>query len=252
MPDPSSRPVAFVTGGSGGVGGHTCRLLASRGYRLALTYHSDEEAANRVLADLGDDSRAMRLDLTDAEAVTQAVDETAARHGRLDCLVHAAGPYVPQRYVGQFTADQFAHHVEAELMSFFHVTTAALPHLRVQGGSITAVTTFALRRFPPRDALSSIPKGGIEAMVHALAVEEGKYGIRANCVGPGALEDGMSTTSRATGDISFELIEQVVPTIPLRRLGTALEVARAVDFLASDDAAYITAQFIDVDGGFSA
>lgn len=252
MTDPAISPVAFVTGGSGGVGGHTCRLLAARGYRVVFTFHANKTVATELEAELGGRGRAVRLDLTDAEAVTRVVDEAAQTYGRLDSLVHAAGPYAHQRYVGQFTAPQLAEHINGELMAFFHATSAALPRLRERGGSIVAVTTFALRRFPARDALSSIPKGGIEAMVQALAVEEGKYGIRANCVGPGALSDGMSTTSRATGDISFELIEQVIPTIPLRRLGTAREVAQAVDFLASDDASYISGQFLDVDGGFSA
>lgn len=252
MVDPDSSPVAFVTGGSGGVGGHTCRLLGARGYRVAFTFRSNAEAAAGVEADLAGRGHALRLDLTDEGAVRRAVDETVERYGRLDCLVHAAGPYVHQQYVGRLTAPQLAEHVNAELMAFFHVTSAALPHLRERGGSIVAVTTFALRRFPPRDALSTIPKGGIEAMVRALAVEEGKYGVRANCVGPGALSDGMSTTSRATGDISYELIEQVLPTIPMRRLGTSHEVAKAVDFLAGDGASYITGQSLDVDGGFSA
>src|SRR5699024_4178752 len=126
---------------------------------------------------------------------------------------------------------------------------ATLPSLRVHGGSIVAVTSFAVRNPPPRDALSAVPKAGVEAPVRSIAVEEGKLNVRANGVGVGARSDGMTGQIRERGAISYELIDSVIPAIPLGRLGEGKDVARAVCFLASEEAAYITGQSLDVDGG---
>jgi 3-oxoacyl-[acyl-carrier protein] reductase len=250
---PPHPPTALVTGGSGGVGRAACLNLARRGYRVAFTYHANAAAAQALVAEVeaaGGSAQAHQVDLNDAARVADTVATVVRDFGGLDTVIHAAGPYVPQRYVSALTAEQFTEHVHTELIGFFNLVSASLPHLRSRQGSLVAVTSFAVRKFPPRDALSSVPKGGIEALVRAVAVEEGKYGVRANSVGPGALADGMTHRIRATGDISYELIEKVIPTIPLRRLGTAEEVATVVCFLASPEAAYVTGQHIDVDGGF--
>lgn len=245
--------IALITGGSGGVGRAASLNLARRGHRVALTYRSNAAAAEAVVDQIitsGGSALAAPVDLTDAAAISGLVERVGEQWGQVDTVVHAAGPYVPQHYVSAFTPELFAEHVTAELQGFFHLVHAVLPDLRATRGSLTAVTTFAVRKFPPRDALSSSPKAGVEALVRAVAAEEGKFGVRANSVGPGALADGMTHRIRATGDISHELIAEVIPTIPLRRLGTAEDVANVACFLASGEAAYVTGQHIDVDGGF--
>lgn len=244
---------AIVTGGSGGVGRAVCLNLARRGYRVALTYRSNEGVAASAVEEIragGGMALAQQVNLTDDQGVEHFVRSAADELGPIDAVVHAAGPYVPQLYVSAFTSELFASHVNAELQGFFHLVRSSLPELRSTRGSLVAVTTFAVRKFPPRDALSSAPKAGVEALVRAIAAEEGKFGVRANSVGPGALADGMTHRIRETGDIPHELIAEVLPTIPMRRLGTAEEVASVACFLASDEAAYVTGQHIDVDGGF--
>ena len=103
-----------------------------------------------------------------------------------------------------------------------------------------------------RDALSSVPKGAVEAAVRALAAEEGPSGVRANCVGPGMFIDGMAAGLIASGELSEEALAVTRGNIPLRGFGNAADVAEAVCFLASDRAAFISGQKLDVDGGYGA
>jgi NAD(P)-dependent dehydrogenase (short-subunit alcohol dehydrogenase family) len=113
-----------------------------------------------------------------------------------------------------------------------------------------AVTTAATRRYPVRDGLSAGPKGAIEALVRGIAAEEGRFGVRANCVGPGMLTDGMAQQLMASGDLDEAALEVTKRNIALRRFGDAADVAEAVCFLASDRADFISGQMLDVDGGY--
>ena len=117
-------------------------------------------------------------------------------------------------------------------------------------GSIVAITTAATRRYPVRDGLSSGTKGAVEAVVRALAAEEGRFGVRANCVGPGMMTDGMAQRLMASGDLDDAALEITKRNIPLRRFGDAVDIAEAVCFLASDRADFISGQMLDVDGAY--
>ncbi|MBE7324748.1 SDR family oxidoreductase [Nocardioides sp. Y6] len=252
--DPLSRPVAFVTGGTGGIGAATCRALARDGHDVVLTYHSNTAKAEQLVSELesaGARAEAVRLDLTDAEAVTVEVERVVADLGDLKTVVHASGPFVDQIYISQLEPAKFTSHVDAELNAFFHVVRASLPSLRRTAGSITAVTSVAVRRFPVKDILSGAPKGGIEVIVRGVAREEGKFGIRANSVAPGVVEDAMGVALIESGNFDPASIEITKRLTPLQRFGLSHEIAEVVAFLASDRASYVSGQTIDVDGGYN-
>ncbi|QTV79061.1 SDR family NAD(P)-dependent oxidoreductase [Microbacterium sp. NIBRBAC000506063] len=223
--------VAVVTGGSGGIGSAIVRRLAGDGVRTILTYRS--AAPSALLDELGDRVVAFPLDVRDAAGARSLAEAILERHGAVHTVVHAAGPHVPMVHLSKVSVEQFAQQLDDDLVGFFAIAQAFLPALRASSGSLTAVTSAATRRYPVRDGLSAAPKGGVEALARGLAAEEGRFGIRVNCVGPGMLWDGMSARLMASGDLDERALEVARTNIPLRRFGTAEDIAAAVAFLAS-------------------
>lgn len=244
---------AVVTGGTGGLGAAVCRMLAERGSHVALTYNKNATKAAELVDEIaghGRPARAWPVDLVDEDATAAFLGEVVADLGGIHTLVHAAGPHIPQLHLSKVEPAQYGENLAAEAVGFYNVVHHALPHLRASKGSIVAITTAATRRYPVRDGLSSGTKGAVEAVVRALAAEEGRFGIRANCVGPGMMTDGMAQRLMASGDLDDAALEITLRNIPLRRFGDAVDIAEAVCFLASDRADFISGQMLDVDGAY--
>ncbi len=254
MSDFSERPgAAVVTGGSGGLGAAIARLLAVRGCDVAITYNRNVAAADSVVADVteqGQRAKAWHLALEDEQATHSFLDEVVAEFGGVHTVVHAAGPHVPQLHLSRVTPADFRRQLDQEVNAFFNLVHFVVPLLRATQGNLVAVTTVATRRYPVRDGLSAGTKGAVEAIVRALAAEEGRFGVRMNCVGPGMLTDGMAERLIGSGDLDERALEAARKNIAMRRFGRASDIAEAVCFLASDKAGYITGLMLDVDGGY--
>lgn len=241
-----------IAGGSGGIGAAICRTLAAAGHDVFLTCHRNRPQAEAVAAELrgmGRRAAIAAVDLDDAAAVGETLARADEFLGGIDTAIYAAGPYIDMRHVSRLEPDLFRRTAGLDLFGCYNFLQASLPALRVRGGAIVALATPAIRRPVPRDLLSSAPKAAIEAVVRCIALEEGRFGIRANCVGVGVIGDGMFHRLRASGDMDDKFVAATCAVLPLRRLGTAQEIADAVEFLASSRAAYITGQTLMVDGG---
>jgi NAD(P)-dependent dehydrogenase (short-subunit alcohol dehydrogenase family) len=245
---------ALVTGGTGGIGRAIVEQLVREGSAVTFTFRSSAAAAVEMVTALqaeGHSIAAIELDLADADHCARVVEVAANNFGGLHTVVHAAGPHVPQMHLSKVSPAEFSRQVEREVSDTFNLLQPALAHLRASKGSIVAVTTAATARYPVRDGLSAAPKAAVEQLILGLAVEEGRFGVRANCVGPGMLTDGMAERLMASGDLDDEALAITKANIPLRRFGRATDIAEAVCFLASQKANFITGQLLRVDGGYS-
>jgi 3-oxoacyl-[acyl-carrier protein] reductase len=246
--------VAIVIGGSGGLGAAICRSLARIGSNVGLTYSANLNGARDAAAgveDAGKRSKVAQLDVRDELACAATIDFFAQTFGHIHTVVHAAGPTVAQTHVSTTEPSAWRSAMDTEANGFFHVASAALPHLRKSKGALLALTSAALGRHVSKDLLSTAPKAAIEAAIRAIAVEEGRFGVRANSVAVGAFDAGMYRRLRGSSELTPEWEEAALANIPLGRLGKATELAGVVAFLASPAAGYVTGQRIVVDGGFS-
>jgi NAD(P)-dependent dehydrogenase (short-subunit alcohol dehydrogenase family) len=244
---------ALVVGGSGGIGSEIARQFADARLPVVITYHSNADAADAVVKEIeasGGVGETHRCDLTNAEEVNALVTGARERHGRLGQVVYAAGPSFKFNYIGAIPDDDWHRVLDADVNGAFHLIQAAVRTFRAQdGGNLVAVITAAVERVPSGDIMSAAPKAAIEMLVRGVARESGRFGIRANCVGPGWIDTGLGRAAmeeqldQATRD---KIINQ---TIPLRRMGRAEDIGWATLFLCSQQAGFISGQSLAVDGG---
>jgi NAD(P)-dependent dehydrogenase (short-subunit alcohol dehydrogenase family) len=244
----------LVFGGSGGIGQGVALEFARAGVPVAVAYRTKAEVAGRVAGQIreeGVNASIHQVDVTDAEQVKATVDAAVEAHGRVHTVVWAAGPFVNQLHISEMSQDDWQRAIGVEVMGFFNTIKAALPHLRAAGGgSFVTLGSAGHLRWPDRDGLSVAPKAANESLIKGLAREEGRYNIRANSVLVGVIEAGMFPQLLEQGQFDQKWIDETLHMLALKRWGKAEDIGRAAVFLASNNAAYITGQQLNVSGGY--
>ena len=236
----------IVTGASRGLGRSIAVAFAAEGAHVVVGYRSRERDAQQTVEQTSGRGTALRFDVTDRAATTAAFDRVRSERGSIDVLVNNAG-ITRDSLVPLMSDEDWNDVVDTNLRGAFMCTKAVVSAMIAKGsGCIINVASIAGLRASPGQASYSASKGGLLALTRTLAAELGPRGIRVNAVVPGYLGTGMAAR------MDRRRLDERVPQIPLGRVGTADEAARAVIFLASDDASYVTGQALAVDGGMSA
>ncbi len=243
--------VAAVTGAASGIGRAIAQALAREGARVAVLDLNEAGARETVaaIAAAGGAASAHRLDVTDVAAVDATIDAVAAREGGLHVLVNCAGWDAPMPFV-ETTPEFWDKILAINLKGPLACTRAALRHMiRQEAGRIVMIASDAGRVGSTGEAVYSAAKGGLIAFTKTIARETARHRINVNCVCPGPSDTPLF--QREFAATSPKLAESLKRVIPWGRLGVPEDVAPAVVFLASDDAAFITGQTLSVSGGLT-
>jgi 3-oxoacyl-[acyl-carrier protein] reductase len=228
---------ALVTGGSRGIGRAIALELAAAGAAVVVGYRSGRDDAEAVAEEAG--GRAIQADVSNPDEAAKLVEDA----GELDVLVNNAG-LTRDGLLARMPDEDWRDVIETNLSSVFYTCRAvARPMMKRRGGAIVNVSSVVGLHGNPGQTNYSASKAGIIGFTKALARELGSRGVRANVVAPGYI------TTRLTDEISEEMRALMLQNTPLGRLGEPENVAGAVRFLCSDEAAFITGEVLLVDGG---
>jgi NAD(P)-dependent dehydrogenase (short-subunit alcohol dehydrogenase family) len=240
--------VMLITGGGRGIGAATARLAAERGYAVCVNYRSDEHSARQLADQIGKKAVAVKGDVS-VEADVLGMFTAAEKLGPLTVLVNNAGIVDRSSRVEHLTAERIQRMLAINVTGSFLCAREAVKRMSTKhggkGGAIVNVSSMAAKFGGAGDYVDyAASKGAIDTLTIGLAKEVGAEGIRVNAVRPGVIRTEIHATSGDPGRV-----ERIGATAALQRGGDAEEVARAILWLASAEASYITGALLDVSGG---
>ncbi len=240
------KKVAFVTGGSRGIGEAIVKRLAADGYEVAINCIHDMDAASRVceaVKQIGFTAKVYQGDVADARSVNRMAEQVRTELGEVTLLVNNAG-VAQQKLFTDLTDEEWHRMMAVHVDGAFHTCRAFLPAmLRAHDGCIINISSMWGQVGGSCEVHYSTAKAALIGMTKALAKEVGPSGVRVNCVAPGVIDTAMMASF---SDADRETLKAETP---LGRLGTPQNVAEAVAFLASPQAAFITGQVLAPNGG---
>ena len=242
VPEPAAVRCVLISGGDRGIGAAAARAFYKAGYRVAVLYHTNADAAAALEQELPG-CIAVQCDVASRASCEVAFRAAEQALGRVDVLVSNAG-IAQQKLFTDITPDEWQHMLDVNLSGAFHLCQLALPGMiRRKAGRILTVSSMWGQTGGSCEVHYSAAKAGLIGLTKALAKEEGPSGITVNCVAPGVIDTDMMAAF--TAEDKAALAEET----PVGRLGSADEVAKLLVFLAGEDAGYITGQVFGVNGG---
>jgi NAD(P)-dependent dehydrogenase (short-subunit alcohol dehydrogenase family) len=245
-------PVILITGGSRGIGAATARLAAARGYDVAISFAADEAAALAVASDIeaaGRRALVRRADSADPQQVAELFNAIDRKFGRIDVLVNNAAIIAPQSRLESLTFERmqriFAVNTIGPMLCAQEAVKRMSHRHNGPGGAIVNVSSAAARLGSANEYVDyAASKGALETFTTGLAREVAREGIRVNCVRPGHIYTEMHASGGEPGRV-----DRLKDSIPMGRGGQPEEVARAILWLASGEASFVTGTFVDATGG---
>jgi NAD(P)-dependent dehydrogenase (short-subunit alcohol dehydrogenase family) len=247
-----SAPIVIVTGGSRGIGAATAMLAASRGYAVCVNYRSNEAAAQSVVSSIegfGGRAMAVQADVAIEQDVVRLFEECDRQLGRLTALVNNAGILETQMRVEAMDAARLQRVLATNVTGAFICAREAVRRMSTKhggsGGAIVNLSSRAAVLGSPNEYVDyAASKAAVDTLTIGLAQEVAQEGIRVNAIRAGVIKTEIHASGGEPGRV-----DRVKASVPMRRGGTAEEVANAVLWLLSDEASYTTGTFLDVSGG---
>ena len=240
------RKVVLVTGGSRGIGKEVAKVFAENGYDVAINYVSDKtdvEGIKKEFEDMGVKCLMVKADVSNAEDVNNMVESVISEFGKIDVLVNNAG-ITKDTLLMRMSEEDFDKVIEINLKGTYLVTKTVTKYMmKKRHGSIINLASVVGVVGNAGQCNYSASKAGIIGFTKSVAKELASRNIRANAVAPGFIETDM------TNVLKDDVKESINAQIPLKRMGTAREVAEVIYFLGSEKSSYITGQVINIDGG---
>jgi 3-oxoacyl-[acyl-carrier protein] reductase len=244
-----SGKVAVVTGASKGIGASVAKHLATEGADVVVNYASSKEGADRVVAEItgnGGRAIAVKADVSKPKEIEQLFAEATKTFGKVDILVNNAGIYEFSP-LGGITEGHFDKLFDVNVRGLLLTSQEAVKHFSEDGGSIVNISSIVSSLAPPNASVYSATKAAVDAVTKSLAKELGPRKIRVNAINPGMVQ---TEGWYAAGFAESDMRKQVEAQTPLGRLGKPEDIAPAVAFFASSDAAWITGETLIIAGGY--